>query len=126
MTTTDLGEFEGHPVLSSAFELPRAGGGLNAAIGIDNLLLHHGDEGYLVIHYGTAKVRFDPIKDTDGVQRVHTLNLLMAAQIDGDYVQDALEKQRIRVEEASGVTRIPYPDPDGADEPGDTPSDSNG
>lgn len=124
MTTTELGDFEGRPVLSTAFEMPGVSGGLNAAIGIDNLVLHHGDEGSLVLRYVTQKVRFDPIKDTDGVQRVQVLKVTMAAQIDDAGVDDALEKQRIRVEEAAGVTRIPYPDGETADtDPADEPGD---
>ena len=119
MTSTDLGEFEGRPILSTGFELPGASGGLNAALAVDGLILHHGDKTHLVLEVDTVKVRFDPIKDTEGVQRVQVLKVLMAAQIDADAVADALDKQRIRVEEAAGVTRIPYPDDDPADEPGD-------
>lgn len=119
MTAAELGDFEGRPVLSTAFEMPGASGGLNSALAVDGLVLHHGDKGHLVLEYETVKVRFDPIKDTDGVQRVQVLKVLMAAQIDGADVADSLDKQRIRVEEAAGVTRIPYPDSDPADDPGD-------
>jgi len=122
-TADGLGQFEGRDVLSTGIEMPGAGGGLNKALAIDNLSLHIGDAGTLVIEYEVGKVRHDPIKDTEGVQRVHVLRVTMAAQIDPDAVAEALEQQRIRVEESMGVKRLPLGVAADPDAPDDAPED---
>lgn len=115
-----LQQFEDHQVFASGIEMPGAGGGLNAALRVDEMELHHGDTVTIVIEAQVVKVRFDPIKDVDGLQRVHVLRVENAAQIDSTLVDEVLEKQRIRVEEAAGVKRLPYGDDvDDADDPGD-------
>lgn len=112
-----LQDFEGKQVLSSGVEMPGASGGLNKALVVDDLELHHGDKGTIVIEYEVVKLRFDQVKDTPGVQRVHVLKVTGAAQVDSDLVADVLAQQAVRVEEANGVHRLPYTDPDAADEP---------
>jgi hypothetical protein len=114
-----LQDFEGKAVRSSGVEMPGASGGLNKALFVDELELHHGDTGVIAVEYEVVKLRFDPIKDTDDLQRVHVLRVTGATQIDSDLVAEALEQQATRVEEANGVHRLPYTDPDDADEPGD-------
>jgi hypothetical protein len=120
---TTLESFEGKEVLSSGVEMPGASGGLNKSLVIDNIVWHHGDKGTLVIEYEVTKVRFDPVKDTAGLQRNHVLKVTGAAQVDSDLVADVLETQAKRVEDASGVLRLDYVDEDGADEPGDEPAE---
>jgi hypothetical protein len=122
-----LERFEGRDVLSSGVEMPGASGGLNKALAVDNLQLHHGDKGTLVIEYEVKKVRFDRVNDTEGVQRVHVLSVINAAQVDTDLVAELLAEQAKRTEEANGVHQLPYEDPDGADDPGDSdPADPDG
>jgi hypothetical protein len=117
-----LQPFEGHDVISSGVEMPGASGGLNKALTVNNLELHHGDTVTLVIEAEVKKVRMDPIKETDALQRVHVLQVQNAATIEGDLVAEVLEQQRIRVEESRGVTRLDYTDEDPADDP-DAPAD---
>lgn len=112
-----LTDFEGRDVIASGVEMPGASGGLNKALAVDGLELHHGDRVLLVVDTEVVKVRFDPVKDTDVLQRVHVLRVDNAAQVDEQTVQDALDQQRIKVEEAAGVTRLPYSDTDEADDP---------
>jgi hypothetical protein len=113
-----LNDFEGHPVYASGIEMPGASGGLNKALRVNDLELHHGDKGTIAISYEVTKVRFDPVRDTEGLERVHVLTVTGAAEIPDDMVAEALEQQAIRVEEAKGVKRLPLDsdDPD-ADEP---------
>jgi hypothetical protein len=119
---TKFAPFEGKPVASSAFEMPGAAGGLNAALGIDDMELEHEAEGTLVIAFKVTKVRFDPIKDTHDLRRVHVLKVTNAAQIDDDAVQELLLAQARRNEEAAGIQQLAYvddpDDPDGDDEAG--------
>jgi hypothetical protein len=115
-----LGDFEGLTIHSSGVEMPGASGGLNKALHVDALSLHHGDVGVIAIEYEVRKVRFDPIKDTDGVMRVHVLGVTNATVIDPSVVAEAMEAQRVKVEEAQGVHRLPYAvDPDDPDTEGD-------
>ena len=120
MTLTD---FEGVPVDSTGIEMPGAGGGLNKALAIDEMELHHGDEGTLVLRYKVVKVRFDPIKDSDHLQRVHVLQVTNAASIDGETVDAVLEEQERRNEEARGVKRLPFNPEDGDADDVDNPDD---
>lgn len=114
-----LEDFEGKEVLSSGVEMPGASGGLNKALVVDDIEWHHKDKGVLVIEYEVTKVRFDPVKDTNGLQRIHVLKVTNASQVDTDLVADLLAEQAKRVEESQGVHRLPYTDPDEADDPGD-------
>lgn len=116
-----LQTFEGKDVRASGVEMPGASGGLNKALVVDNIEWHHGDKGVLVIEYEVVKVRFDPVKDTNDLQRVHVLQVQGAAQIDTDLVADVLAEQKKRIDEAAGVVQLPYEDTDSPDEPGDDP-----
>lgn len=103
-----LSSFEGHEVLASGVEMPGASGGLHKALVVNDLELQHGDEGALILWYRVAKVRFDPVKDTQALERVHVLAVTNATPIDEASVADALDAQRVRQEERQGVTRLPY------------------
>lgn len=120
--------FEGTPVVSSGFTMPGASGGLNAALTVNNLELHKDEEITLAISCKVRQLNFPSVKDTDGVQRVHVLDVKGVAVIDSDTVAEAIEAQRLRVEQATGVNRMPdgsgdvgaaYEDGDEPDEPGD-------
>ncbi len=116
--------FEGNDVIKSGIEMPGAGGGLNKALAVDELDRHIGDKFVVAVEVEVVKVRHDSIKDTQALERVHVLKVLNATVIDADAVAEALEQQRIKVEQAAGVVRLPYEDPDAADEPdGDAPAE---
>jgi hypothetical protein len=113
-----LTPFEGRDVISSGVEMPAASGGLHKAVVVNDLELNHGDEGAMIIWFSVKKVRFDPLGDTDALERVHVLTLTNAAPIDPESVAEILDAQKIRQEEAKGVKRLPYvgDDPDEPDE----------
>lgn len=94
----DLTPFEDKEVASVGVEIPNAAGGLQDAMKFDPVELHHGDEGYLVLHWSVAKVRFDPIPKTEALRRVHVFHAEDAALIDADLVAEHLAKQRERIE----------------------------
>lgn len=108
---TDLGTFDGKQVLSTSVAVTNAGDGLSQAMKIDPQLLHLGQKHVLVMECEVAKVRFDPIKDTDAVQRVHVLRAGTATLIDHSVVEDVLAVQREKIERAkeaeAGIARLP-------------------
>ncbi|HMJ75129.1 MAG TPA: hypothetical protein VK507_04105 [Iamia sp.] len=118
----ELQPFEGSPVLSSGVTMPGASGGLNKALTVNGMELHKGDSVVLAVECTVAELRFPPVKDTDGVQRVHVLHVDNAAVIDHTVVAAALEAQLLKVEESKGVTRLPYADTDEAED-SDDPAD---
>lgn len=118
--STELSEFEGLPVVAVGVEMPNAAGGLQEAMKFDPVEWHHGDEGYVVLHYTVNKVRFDPVVrgDIEPLRRVHVLHVDQAAPIESKHVADHLAKARDRIqkakEEAEGTQRLPL---DGEDDP---------
>jgi hypothetical protein len=114
-----LTTFEGHEVYASGIEMPGASGGLNKALRVDEMELHHGDRVTIVVDCEVTKVRFDPVKDTDGLERVHVLRVLNASTIDESVVRDALDDQARRVEAARGVHALPGPGEDGYNDDAD-------
>lgn len=141
----DLGTFEGHPVLSTAIELPSLAGGLRQAVDVNGgAPIHKGETGYVLVKFEGAKTRFDPVANTDGYQRVDVPKVESVALVEGEAVEKLMadhvaavaarvaEEQRKKDEEA-GTQRIPgtapYPE-DGDDGStiggGGDPADADG
>ena len=117
--TTDLGTFDGKDVLRTAISVTNAGDGLSEAMKVDPTLLHLDDKVYVVLECQVAKVRFDPIKDTDAVSRVHVLRAGTATMVDADLVQQQLTEQAERIllakEAEAGIQRLPQYEADALD-----------
>lgn len=103
-----LEPFEGSPVLGVGIELPGAGGGLREALTIDPQVFHRDDVVHVVLKFKVGKVRFDPVKDTDAVRRVHIGEVLDAAIVSAEDVAEMLEAQAARIEEARGILRLDF------------------
>lgn len=96
-------------------EIPGAAGGLREPLKLDPVEMHLEAECYVVMRLRTTKIRFDPIKDTDGgLTRVHVMEVVEAAFVDGDVVQEQLVETRRRIEErkkaedeAKGTPQLP-------------------
>lgn len=113
----DLGSFEGAPVLSTTIKIKKAGDGLSKAMDVDPVLLHTGQKVYVVLETEVGPIAFPPIKDTEGVARVHDLIAQRATFIDKQAVAAALDAQERRIEEAQGIQRLPIDgDGDGPEE----------
>ncbi len=110
MDTIELGEFEGKEVLATSVAVTNAGDGLSEALAVDPQILHQGDRGAILLEYEVAKVRFDPVKDTHGLTRVHILKAKTGTLLDLDDVQERLDEQRRRIEEAEGMMQLPLDD----------------
>ena len=110
LANNDLGEFEGAKVLSVGIEIPSVAGGLREALKIDPQVMHRDDEVMVLLRCKVGKLRFDPVKDTQGVQRVHVLNTTEATIVDGDVFDQALVAQREAIDlakrQASGEANM--------------------
>lgn len=110
-----LGTFDGMQVLNTGIRITNAGDGLSAALQVDPKIMHHGEKIYVVLETEVVNVAFPPIKDTDGVTRLHTLRAGRATIVDADMVADVLEAQQHRIDAAAGKHQLPF----GSDEDGD-------
>jgi hypothetical protein len=111
MTSTDkLGTFDGRDVITTSVAITNAGDGLSQALGIDPQIMHIGDTGVVVLEYTVTKIGFIEVKDTDVLNRVHTLRAGTAAIIDRELVAEALDAQALKIERAKGVERLPLND----------------
>jgi hypothetical protein len=77
-----------------------------------------------VLETTVEKVRYDEVKDTDGLQRVHMLRTETATVVDAELVEEHLERQKKRILEAKGIHELPLdptrdPDADPLDVFGD-------
>lgn len=111
---TVLEDFEGCAVVRSGIEIPNAAGGLRDAMEIEPRQFHHAEKVYVVLECDVSKVRFDPIKDSDDLARVHVFSAQHAVIVDADLVKAQLQEQRDRIlkakEDAAGIQRIEFPD----------------
>lgn len=105
-STSKLTPFDGSTVLSVGIAVTGAGDGLSEALAVDPVEYHLGEIVHVVLECEVAKVRFDPVKDSNGVRRVHFFKAGNATIVDGSLVADALESQQRRIEEAAGVHRL--------------------
>lgn len=100
-----LAPFENRDVLRSTVAVTNAGDGLSEAMKFDPIELHHGDTCYLVLECEVTKVRFDPIKDTNALSRVHVLRAGTATLVDGELVAKHLDEQKERIAEAKRISQ---------------------
>lgn len=125
------GEFEGRPILSHALELPSLAGGLREAAEVSgSRIIRKDDEAYLLIHVKGNKTRFDPVKNTDGFQRVDIPSVESLTFVEGAAFEKAIadhkaavEAKRLADQQAAeaekGVQRVPGTEPWPTDEDGD-------
>lgn len=113
----ELSTFEGKPVLSTGIEIPGAAGGLRESLAVDPFEGHKGQRVLVLLETTVDKLRFDPVKDTDGWKRVHILAVDLGMVVDPQDVEAMLAAQRERIAahkaeaeaEAKGMETITYP-----------------
>lgn len=104
-----LTPFEGRQVVGVGIEIPGAGGGLRDALTIDPQEFHYDDTVFVVVEGKVGKLRFDPVKDAGGaVRRIHVLDVVGAVIAERATVEELLEAQAKRIEEARGLARLPF------------------
>lgn len=104
---TDLGTFEGADVLMSTIAVKNAGDGLSKAMVVERRKFHKGERVYVVLECEVTDVAFKPVKDTDGVNRAHSFAAQAATVVDKSLVAEHMEAQKVRIEEAAGISRLP-------------------
>lgn len=111
LTRSPLTSFEESDVVAAAIEIPNAGGGFQEAMKFAPVELHHGQKVFVVLECEVRKVRFDPIKASDELTRVHVLTASAATMVDRDLVITHLDDQQERIrlarEAAEGIQRLP-------------------
>lgn len=121
---SQLGSFDGMPIVRTSIAITNAGDGLSQAMRTEPRLLHQGDTVYVVLEAKVQEVHHVPVDKDDpgGVQvRKHKLKAGTATLVDAELVKahiaDQAERNRLAVEAARGVQRIPW------DGPGEPPAD---
>lgn len=89
-----LGQFEGQDVIGASVAITNAGDGLSEALATEPDELHLGDTVYVVLECTVSKVRFEPVKNTNALRRIHTLKTITATTAAQDLVEDILDEQR--------------------------------
>ncbi len=84
--TPGLGTFDGTKVLATAVKITNAGDGLSQALTVAPRVMHRDEEVFIVLHCKVGRVAFDPIKDIEGVTRVHTLTTILGTMVDKSLV----------------------------------------
>jgi hypothetical protein len=110
-----VNKFEKHEVLSAGMEIPGAAGGLREPLKLDPVELPLEGRCYVVMELVVTKIRFDPVKDSDGaLTRVHVMSVEKAAFVDGDVVTEQLAETQRRIverrkaeDEAKGTPQLP-------------------
>lgn len=114
MLTSLSDTFEGDPIVTHVIAITGANFALSEAVQSDPQTLHLGDTIHIVLECEVVKVRHEPVKDTDGLARVHVLKAALATIVDADLVGTHLETQRERnlvaSEKARGIVRLPLDD----------------
>lgn len=108
MAPNTLTPFDGKDVLSAGIAIRNAGDGLSEALSVDPQEFHHGEKVYVVLECEVDKVRFDPVKDSDGLRRVHVFKAGTATIVDESIVATQLDDQRRKIEAAAGVRRLEF------------------
>jgi hypothetical protein len=119
----DLSPFEGRDVITTRIAITNAGDGLSEALAVEPNEMHLGETVYVVLECEVAKIRHDPVKDTDGLARVHTLKAGTGTIVDAGLVQDVIADQarrnQLAREQAEGVQRLDLDDDEGDYDPAD-------
>ena len=114
-TLSHLAPFEGREVIGASVAITRAGDGLSDALAVEPSEYRHGETVFVVLECEVGKVRFDPVKDTNALRRVHTLVTITATTVEKDLVGDLITEQRSRIDAARAMARLDLDPADGAD-----------
>jgi len=104
---TTLKPYEDREVVQSTIRVVNAGDGLSQAMSVDPAEYHLGETVHVVLECEVVKVTYDEISDTDVLRRVHTLRAGTGTIVEPKLVTEVLEAQRIAIERAKGVERLP-------------------
>lgn len=113
--TDKLRKFEGLEVLGTAIAITGAGDGLSKALAIEPRELRTNETVFVVIECNVGAVAFVPVKDSNGVQRKHTLKAGTATIVDKALVEDALREQQDKIDAEEAKRKLDFSGDDDAD-----------
>jgi hypothetical protein len=108
--------FEGRDVFRTAIEIPSLAGGLREATDFEGGEWSVAEVIPVVVLARVKKVRFDRVRDTDGLRRVHVCEVAQgdAALIDRQIAEEWIDNARDRIErlreKAQGIARLDDPE----------------
>lgn len=112
--TTDLGTFEGEPILGISVAITKAGDGLSSALKVSPRRIHRGDRVKLLVEVEAGKVSHVPAKDAAGWLEVRTLEAVgvtfVPAALEGEVTRlltEQAEAIKLAQEAAAGINRLP-------------------
>lgn len=109
--TDTLPQFENRDVVRTSIAVTNAGDGLSEAVGIEPQVFHLGDVVHVVLECEVTRVNHRPIRDTEVLERVHTLKAGTATIVEPDAVADMLREQKEKNEAArrlaDGTSQLP-------------------
>jgi hypothetical protein len=115
-----LEAFDGREVERMTVKVTNTGDGLSQAMTIDPRPFHIGDEVYVLMQTEVAGVSFKPLHadyPLGPLVCIPTLRAGTATIVDRKFAHRKLEQQRIAIERAAGVERIPGAETAGTPEP---------
>jgi len=102
-----LKPYEDRDVAQSTIRIVRAGDGLSDGLAVDPVEFHLGERVHVVLECEVTRVAHEPVKDTDLLKRVHTLAANFGTIVDEAFAKAVLAEQRLLIEKAQGVERLP-------------------
>jgi hypothetical protein len=115
MAKTRIPEHDGREVASVSIIITNTGDGLSKSMGVAPVIHKINGRAFVVLEVVCSKIRHDPIdpKNLGGaLERVQIYKAEAATFADTKEIRDLLEKQKIALEQAEGVQRLPIGDKD--------------
>lgn len=115
MDSRELQAFEGREVIAIKAKITKAGDGLSASLDADPIVMHTGEEGYLVLKYTVGPIRFVLSKDSDeAFVREQTYEAQTVTFVDDSMVEELIAQQEAinvrRAREKKGQFELPLPE----------------
>lgn len=104
-----IASFETREVIGSTIAVTNAGDGLSKAMDIEPVELHIGDVVHVVLECEVAKVTHTVSKDDNSkLVRVQSLRAGVATIVAAELVEEVIDAQRAKNDEAAGLARLPF------------------
>lgn len=103
-TQAVLGTFDDRDITATTIAILGAGDGLSKALKVDPAMYHSGDRITVVLDCVVGAITHRPIDDSNDCVREHRARAVLATVVNRKLVQDALEAQADRIEQAEQVT----------------------
>lgn len=101
-----LTPFDDREVATASIAVTNAGDGLSTALSIDPVEFHIGDIVDVLLRCEVSKVGHVEIKDTQLLNRVHTLKAGVGTIVDREFADAAITAQAQKNEEAKGILSL--------------------